>query len=475
MDTIWVSVKLSTLFHYMFKKWVLVDKEIEIIKLIFKSLFGGFRGLFMKDKIVDIITLGCSKNLVDSEQLMRQFEVLGYNVRHDAAIPDGDVVIVNTCGFIGDAKEESINTILQLAEQKKENSNKLFVMGCLSERYLKELQLEIPEVDKFYGKFNYTDILKELGQEYRADLRLERSLTTPSHYAYIKISEGCNRMCSYCAIPIITGRHRSRSMEDIEDEVRILVDKGVKEFQIIAQDLSYYGIDRFKEPKLAELIQRLSDIKGVEWIRLHYAYPAHFPYDLLTVMRERDNVCNYLDIALQHISDNMLKKMQRNFTSAQTYELIDRLRAEVPGIHLRTTMMVGHPGETEEDFEELKKFVKWARFERMGAFAYSHEEGTYAYKNYTDHVPEDVKQRRLDELMEIQREIAAEINETKIGSTLKVIIDRKEVDYYIGRTEFDSPEVDPEVLIPVAVEGINVGEFYRAKIINTSDYELFAE
>lgn len=425
---------------------------------------------------VDIITLGCSKNLVDSEQLMRQFEVLGYSVRHDAENPDGEVVIVNTCGFIGDAKEESINTILQLAERKKKNKiSKLFVMGCLSERYLTELQTEIPEVDKFYGKFNYTDILKELGQEYRADLRLERSLTTPLHYAYIKISEGCNRMCSYCAIPIITGRHRSRSMEDIEDEVKILVDKDVKEFQIIAQDLSYYGIDRYKKPKLDELIQRLSDIKGVEWIRLHYAYPAHFPYEVLKVMRERDNVCNYLDIALQHVSDNMLQKMQRHFTSAQTYELVDRLRAEVPGIHLRTTMMVGHPGETEEDFEELKKFVKWARFERLGAFAYSHEEGTYAYENYTDHISEDVKQQRLDELMEIQREIAAEINETKIGTILKVIIDRREEDYFIGRTEFDSPEVDPEVLLPIDTEGIKVGDFYLAKIIDAADFELIAE
>ena len=428
----------------------------------------------MKKNTVDIITLGCSKNLVDSEQLMRQFEVLGYKVRHDSVNPDGEVVIVNTCGFIGDAKEESINTILQLAERKKEQQNKLFVMGCLSERYLKELQLEIPEVDKYYGKFNYTDILKELGQEYRADLRLERSLTTPPHFAYIKISEGCNRMCSYCAIPIITGRHRSRPIEDIEQEVKMLVDKGVKEFQIIAQDLSYYGIDRYKEPKLAELTRRISDIEGVEWIRLHYAYPAHFPYDVLEVMRERENVCNYLDIALQHVSDNMLKKMQRRFTSAQTYELIERLRAEVPGIHLRTTMMVGHPGETEEDFEELKKFVRWARFERLGAFAYSHEEGTYAYKNYEDDIPEEVKQRRLDELMEIQREIAAEINETKIGQTMKVIIDRKEEEYYIGRTEFDSPEVDPEVLIPITTSGVKVGDFYQAKIKSATDFELFA-
>ncbi|MEZ7866015.1 MAG: 30S ribosomal protein S12 methylthiotransferase RimO [Paludibacteraceae bacterium] len=429
----------------------------------------------MKKNTVDIITLGCSKNLVDSEQLMRQFDVLGYNVRHDAENPDGEIVIVNTCGFIGDAKEESINMILQLAERKRELKNKLFVMGCLSERYLHDLETEIPEVDKFYGKFNYVDILKEIGQEYRADLKLERTLTTPLHYAYIKISEGCNRTCSYCAIPIITGRHRSRPIEDIEKEVKLLVDKGVKEFQLIAQDLTYYGIDRYKKSKLAELVERLSDIQGVGWIRLHYAYPAHFPYDVLRVMRERENVCKYLDIALQHSSDHMLGVMRRNFTSAQTYELIDKIRSEVPGIHLRTTMLVGHPEETEQDFEELKEFVRWARFERLGAFAYSHEEGTYAHKNYTDNIPDETKQQRLGELMDIQQRIAAEINAAKTGSILKVIIDRKEGDYFIGRTEFDSPEVDPEVMIPADTRGVKVGEFYQATIVDATDFELFGE
>ena len=429
----------------------------------------------MKKNTVDIITLGCSKNLVDSEQLMRQFDVLGYNVRHDAENPDGEIVIVNTCGFIGDAKEESINMILQLAERKRELKNKLFVMGCLSERYLHDLETEIPEVDKFYGKFNYVDILKEIGQEYRADLKLERTLTTPLHYAYIKISEGCNRTCSYCAIPIITGLHRSRSIEDIEKEVKLLVDKGVKEFQLIAQDLTYYGIDRYKKSKLAELVERLSDIQGVGWIRLHYAYPAHFPYDVLRVMRERENVCKYLDIALQHSSDLMLGVMRRNFTSAQTYELIEKIRSEVPGIHLRSTMLVGHPEETEQDFEELKEFVRWARFERLGAFAYSHEEGTYAHKNYTDNIPDETKQQRLGELMDIQQRIAAEINAAKTGSILKVIIDRKEGDYFIGRTEFDSPEVDPEVMIPADTKGVRVGEFYQATIVDATDFELFGE
>ena len=429
----------------------------------------------MKKNTVDIITLGCSKNLVDSEQLMRQFDVLGYNVRHDAENPDGEIVIVNTCGFIGDAKEESINMILQLAERKRELKNKLFVMGCLSERYLHDLETEIPEVDKFYGKFNYVDILKEIGQEYRADLKLERTLTTPLHYAYIKISEGCNRTCSYCAIPIITGRHRSRPIEDIEKEVKLLVDKGVKEFQLIAQDLTYYGIDRYKKSKLAELVERLSDIQGVGWIRLHYAYPAHFPYDVLRVMRERENVCKYLDIALQHSSDHMLGVMRRNFTSAQTYELIEKIRSEVPGLHLRTTMLVGHPEETEQDFEELKEFVRWARFERLGAFAYSHEEGTYAHKNYTDNIPDETKQQRLGELMDIQQRIAAEINAAKTGSILKVIIDRKEGDYFIGRTEFDSPEVDPEVMIPADTKGVKVGEFYQATIVDATDFELFGE
>lgn len=423
---------------------------------------------------VDIITLGCSKNLVDSEQLMRQFDALGYKVRHDAENPDGDIVIVNTCGFIGDAKEESINTILQFARRRKKNKmDKLFVMGCLSERYLKDLQAEIPEVDKFYGKFNYTNILTDLGQEYRADLRLERTLTTPKHYAYLKISEGCNRSCSYCAIPIITGKHRSRMMEDIENEVKYLVSQGVKEFQMIAQDLSSYGLDKYKSLKLPELVERLSDIPGVEWLRLHYAYPAQFPYDILRVMRERDNVCKYLDIALQHVSDNMLKIMRRNITQEQTYDLIKRIREEVPGIHLRTTMLVGHPGETEQDIEELKEFMQFARFERLGAFAYSNEEGTHAYETYEDNIPEEVKQERLNEIMALQQTISAEINQAKIGTMLKVMIDRVEGENFVGRTEFDSPEVDPEVLIPLSTEGVKIGEFYRTKIMDASEFDLY--
>jgi len=426
--------------------------------------------------IVDVITLGCSKNLVDSEQLMRQFDALGYRVRHDAVNPDGDIVIINTCGFIGDAKEESINTILQFAKLRKQQKiQKLFVMGCLSERYLKELQLEIPEVDKYYGKFNYNDILTDLGHEYRADLRLERTLTTPPHYAYIKISEGCNRTCSYCAIPIITGKHRSRPMEDIENEVKGLVARGVKEFQLIAQDLSYYGQDRYKTMKLPELTQRLSDIPGVEWLRLHYAYPAQFPYDILKVMKERDNVCNYLDIALQHISNNMLTKMRRNITSDQTYELIERIRSEVPDIHLRTTMLLGHPDETEEDVEELKAFIRKARFERLGAFAFSNEEGTYAYKTYKDNIPEETKHKRVDEIMSIQQDISAEINQKKIGKTLKVMIDRLEDEFFVGRTEYDSPEVDPEVLIPVSTPGVKIGEFYQAEIVGATDFDLYAK
>ena len=432
----------------------------------------------MKKKrgVVDVVTLGCSKNLVDSEQLMRQFQAVGYEVRHDAPKPDGDIVIVNTCGFIGDAKEESINTILSLAaNRKKLKTDKLFVMGCLSERYMNELQAEIPEVDKYYGKFNYTDILKDLGQEYRADLKLERTLTTPGHFAYIKISEGCNRTCSYCAIPLITGKHRSRSMDDIETEVRNLVKQGVKEFQFIAQDLSYYGVDKYKAQKLPELVERISVIPGVEWIRLHYAYPAHFPEDILRVMRERDNVCKYLDIALQHISDPMLKRMRRNITKDQTYSLIEKIRQEVPGIHLRTTMLVGHPGESLQDIEEIKEFLTFARFERLGAFAYSNEESTFAYENYKDDIPDEEKQRRLDEIMLHQQQIANEISQSKIGQTLKVIIDRIDGDYYIGRTQYDSPEVDPEVLISTEECELKVGEFCQIVVTGVSDYDLLGK
>ena len=424
---------------------------------------------------VDIITLGCSKNLVDSEHLMRQFEAAGYEVRHDAEKVTGEIVVINTCGFIGDAKEESINMILNfVAAKAKKKIKKLYVMGCLSERFMTELAGEIPEVDKFYGKFDWNKSLDDLGKEYVPDLRLERILTTPSHYAYIKIAEGCNRMCSYCAIPIITGHYQSRPMEDIIEEIEMLVRKGVKEFQIIAQDLTYYGMDIYKKFCIAELVDRIASVPGVEWVRLHYAYPARFPYDLLPVMRKHANVCKYLDIALQHISDNMLRMMHRHVTKEETYELLSRIRKEVPGIHIRTTLMVGHPGEGESDFEELKEFVRKARFERMGAFAYSEEEGTFSAEHYSDDIPEEVKQRRLDELMAIQEEIAAEINVSKVGQEMKVIIDREEEEYYIGRTEFDSPEVDPEVLIGKE-KPLIIGDFYNVRITDAQTFDLFGE
>ena len=424
---------------------------------------------------VDIITLGCSKNLVDSEHLMRQFEAAGYEVRHDAEKVTGEIVVINTCGFIGDAKEESINMILNfVAAKAKKKIKKLYVMGCLSERFMTELAGEIPEVDKFYGKFDWNKLLDDLGKEYVPDLRLERILTTPSHYAYIKIAEGCNRMCSYCAIPIITGHYQSRPMEDIIEEIEMLVRKGVKEFQIIAQDLTYYGMDIYKKFCIAELVDRIASVPGVEWVRLHYAYPARFPYDLLPVMRKHANVCKYLDIALQHISDNMLRMMHRHVTKEETYELLSRIRKEVPGIHIRTTLMVGHPGEGESDFEELKEFVRKARFERMGAFAYSEEEGTFSAEHYSDNIPEEVKQRRLDELMAVQEEIAAEINVSKVGQAMKVIIDREEEEYYIGRTEFDSPEVDPEVLIGKE-KPLIIGNFYTVRITDAQTFDLFGE
>lgn len=424
---------------------------------------------------VDIITLGCSKNLVDSEHLMRQFEAAGYEVRHDAEKVTGEIVVINTCGFIGDAKEESINMILNfVAAKAKKKIKKLYVMGCLSERFMTELAGEIPEVDKFYGKFDWNKLLDDLGKEYVPDLRLERILTTPSHYAYIKIAEGCNRMCSYCAIPIITGHYQSRPMEDIIEEIEMLVRKGVKEFQIIAQDLTYYGMDIYKKFCIAELVDRIASVPGVEWVRLHYAYPARFPYDLLPVMRKHANVCKYLDIALQHISDNMLRMMHRHVTKEETYELLSRIRKEVPGIHIRTTLMVGHPGEGESDFEELKEFVRKARFERMGAFAYSEEEGTFSAEHYSDNIPEEVKQRRLDELMAVQEEIAAEINVSKVGQEMKVIIDREEEEYYIGRTEFDSLEVDPEVLIGKE-KPLIIGNFYTVRITDAQTFDLFGE
>ena len=430
----------------------------------------------MRRNTIDIITLGCSKNLVDSEKLMRQLEANGYKVTHDSPNPQGEIAVINTCGFIGDAKEESINMILEFCEAKEEGRlNKLYVMGCLSERYLKELEVEIPQVDKFYGKFNWNELLADLGKAYNDEIAIERTLTTPKHYAYLKISEGCDRSCAYCAIPIITGKHTSRPMEEIIDEVKLLVSQGVKEFQIIAQELTYYGVDLYKSQKLPELIERIAQVPGVEWIRLHYAYPTHFPEDLFRVMRENDNVCKYMDIALQHISDNMLTRMRRNVSKSETYDLIEKFRREVPGIHLRTTLMVGFPSETEEDFEQLKEFVQKARFDRMGAFAYSEEEGTYAAETYEDSIPQEVKQVRLDELMAIQQGISAELSQAKIGQEMKVIIDRKEGEYYIGRTQFDSPEVDPEVLIKADGKRLFSGRFYKVRITNADDFDLYGE
>jgi ribosomal protein S12 methylthiotransferase len=426
------------------------------------------------NKTIDIISLGCSKNLVDSEVLMGLMEANGYQCTHDSEDPQGEIVVVNTCGFIADAKEESINTILEFAQAKTEGRiEKLFVMGCLSERYLAELEQEIPEVDGWYGKFNYKQLLKDLEGEDFVACEGKRHVTTPRHYAYIKISEGCDRHCAYCAIPLITGRHQSRRMEDILNEVRQLVADGTKEFNVIAQELTYYGVDIDGKQHIAELIEQMADIPGVEWIRLHYAYPTHFPWDLLRVMREKNNVCKYLDIALQHISDNMLQRMQRHVTKAETYELIERLRKEVPGIHIRTTLMVGFPGETEEDFEELKAFVKWARFERMGAFAYSEEEGTYSEQHYEDDVPEDIKRVRLDKIMRIQQNISTELEAEKVGQILKVVVDRREGDYYVGRTEYCSPEVDPEVLIPTSERLLTIGQFYDVQITDSEEFDLY--
>lgn len=429
---------------------------------------------------IDVITMGCSKNLVDSELLLRQFEAIGYDFYHNPEELHGDIAIVNTCGFIGDAKEESINTILELCEQKESgNLKEVYVMGCLSERYREELKVEIPEVDRFYGKFDWKDIIKDLKPEGVNNTACQdlnrRVLTTPRHYAYLKISEGCNRTCAYCAIPLITGRHKSRPIEEILSEVELLVKQGVRDFQVISQELTYYGVDLYHEQRLPELIERMAQIPGVEWIRLHYAYPARFPIDLLRVMRENDNVCNYIDIALQHISDNMLSRMRRNITKKETLDLIAAFRREVPGIHIRTTLMVGFPGETEEDFAELMEFVRTIRFERMGAFAYSEEEGTYAANHYEDDIPEEVKKERLDKLMHLQESIAAKLSEEKVGQVYRTLIDRREGAYFIGRTEHDSPEVDCEVLIKAEPDALKIGHFYKTRIIQAEEFDLYAE
>ncbi len=436
---------------------------------------------------VDFISLGCSKNLVDSEKLMGLFEAHGFHVTHDDPNPKGEIAVVNTCGFIADAKEESINTILELVQAKNEGRlQRLYVMGCLSERYLHDLEAEIPEVDGWYGKFNYTQLLEDLlsdiypaTEEKSLNTQYstlnKRHLTTPSHYAYLKISEGCDRHCAYCAIPLMTGHHKSRPMEEILDEVRWLVSKGVKELQVIAQELTYYGVDLYGEQRIAELIEKMAVVEGLRWIRLHYAYPTHFPWDLLRVMREHENVCKYLDVALQHVSDHMLSRMRRHITRQETIEFIERLRREVPGIHIRTTLMVGFPGETDDDFQQLLDFTRWARFERMGAFAYSEEDGTFAADNYEDDVPQEVKDQRLSRLMRLQQRISAEIEEAKVGHTLDVIIDRREGDYYIGRTEFCSPEVDPEVLIRYNGQELKEGEIYRVKITDSEEFDLYGE
>lgn len=426
----------------------------------------------MRKNEVDIVSLGCSKNLVDSEHLMKQFLANGYEVKHNPEKVEGEIVVVNTCGFIQDAQEESIETILELGKAKGDGRiGKLFVMGCLSERFMQDLQGEMPEVDKFYGKFNWKNLLGDLGKSYYQDLAAERVLLTPKHYAYIKIAEGCNRFCAFCAIPLITGRFKSEPMELILDEVRNLVSKGVKEFNVIAQDLSSYGLDLYGGQKLPELIDKMAQIPGVEWIRLHYLYPAQFPYGILPVMQKHDNVCKYLDLALQHISDNVLGNMRRHIGKDDTLALLQRIRKEVPGIHIRTTLMVGFPGEGDAEFEELLEFTQNAKFERMGAFAYSEEAGTYAEKHFRDDIPQDVKLERLQKLMDLQENISMEIQESKVGKTFRVIVDREDSDYYVGRTEFDSPEVDPEVLIAKTCT-LKPGEFYDVKITEALPYEL---
>lgn len=428
----------------------------------------------MNKKRIDVISLGCSKNLVDSERLLKQLELSGFQAFHNSDNVDGDIVIINTCGFIGEAKEESINTILTYAEAKNEGRIKeLYVMGCLSERYRDDLLAEIPEIDRVYGKFDWVNIVSDIIKRNPATMPYDRVITTPSHYTYLKIAEGCNRFCAFCAIPLITGRYKSRPIEEILEEVRMLVGKGVKEFNVIAQDLSSYGLDIYKRLALPELIDRMAEIDGVKWIRLHYAYPSEFPYEILDVMARHSNVCNYLDIALQHINNDVLKNMRRHITKEETLALIRTIREKVPGIHIRTTLMVGFPGETEEAFNELKEFVREAKFERMGAFAYCEEDDTYAAKNFSDSIPQEVKESRLEEIMTIQEDVALESNQSKIGKTMTVVIDREEPDYFVGRTEFDSPEVDPEVLIDKD-DRLTVGNFYDVEITDALPFELMA-
>lgn len=426
-------------------------------------------------KKVNVITLGCSKNLVDSESLLRQLESNGFKVMHDSNSP-AEIVIINTCGFINDAKQESIETILSFEELRNSNKvEKLFVFGCLSERYKEELEREIPVVDKYFGVYNLKELIESIGGHYKTELVGERMLTTPKHYAYLKISEGCDRTCSFCAIPLIKGKHKSRSIEDLLKEAEFLVEKGVKEIILIAQDLSYYGIDLYKENKLAELIDKISDIKGVQWLRLHYTFPAKFPMDVIKIMKAKNNICNYMDIPVQHISDKLLKNMRRGITKEQTYDLINFFRSEIPEMTLRTTLLVGHPGETNDDFNELIEFIKHVKFERLGIFTYSEEENTYSAKNFNDDIPASIKQSRMDELMDVQREISNELNHNKIGKSFKVLIDRSEGEYFIGRTEFDSPDVDNEVIIKSPHKKLIIGSFYNIKIKGAEDFDLIGE
>lgn len=432
----------------------------------------------MKTKVpnkVNVITLGCSKNLVDSEYLLKQLAANGFNVVHDSNSADSDIIVINTCGFINDAKQESIETILQFEELKKQKKiKKLFVFGCLSERYKEELEKEIPNVDQFYGVYNLKELVESIGANYKSELLGERIVTTPKHYAYLKISEGCDRNCSFCAIPLIKGNHISKAIPELVDEAELLVRNGAKEIILIAQDLSYYGYDIYKKPKLAVLIDQLSDIKGLNWLRLHYAYPAKFPLDVLEVMKNKSNICHYLDIPVQHISDKMLKLMKRGNTAKQTYDLIDRIKSKIPDIALRTTILVGHPGETDEDFNELLDFVKYAKFDRLGVFTYSEEENTYSAKNFKDSISFSIKQARMDELMEVQRQISNELNNQKTGEIYKTIIDRHEGDYYIGRTEYDSPEVDNEVLVS-SEKKLKIGSFYNVRILKADDFDLYGK
>ena len=429
----------------------------------------------MKKQKINIVTLGCSKNTVDSEHLMSQLTGNGFEVIHDSNDPSAKIVVINTCGFIGDAKEESIDTILSFAHAKEQGLIKhLFVFGCLAERYKKDLITELPEVDEFFGVTNLADVVRAVGGAYREELVGERVLTTPNHYAYLKISEGCNWGCSYCAIPLIRGKHQSVPIENLVDEAKRLADKGIKELLVIAQDTTFYGIDIYKERKIAELIDKLSLINGIEWIRLHYAYPTKFPDDLISVMRDNDKVCKYLDIPFQHISDKVLQNMRRGISKKETYELIDKLRTNVPNIALRTTLLVGHPGEGKKEFEELKTFVNDVKFERLGVFPYSEEEDTYSALNFRDTLSNKVKQERADEIMEIQKTISLQLNEKRVGENYKIIIDREEGDYYVGRTEFDSPEIDQEVLLKKTKE-LEVGEFVNVNIIEADDYDLYAE